>query len=312
LRKRKRAIKMSLTEKQLEERKNYIGGSDAATICGVNPYGNIIELWQEKLGLKEIEDISDNPAIKAGNYLEPVVAQWFSDETKKKVILAPDTFYHKSLPWMAANVDRLIEGEKAALECKTASRDTGWGSDGDNTIPDYYLCQVAHYACVLDLERVYIGVLIGANDMRHHYVYERNQKLEDMIIAKEKAFWECVKTETPPEPRSMDEVISLYSQATDEETLIITHEVELALDVLRHSKSRVKELEEIIESSEKIIKSYMKNHSILYDVNGKLAATWKNAKGAQRFDAKRFAKEHKDLYEKYLKTGEPIRRFLLK
>ena len=98
---------MSLTEQQLIERQNYIGGSDASTICGVNPYGNIIELWQEKLGLKEIEDISDKPVIRAGNYLEPVVAQWFEDDTGKPLEIAKDTFYHKSIPYMAANVDRL-------------------------------------------------------------------------------------------------------------------------------------------------------------------------------------------------------------
>src|SRR5271170_1103819 len=180
-------LKMSLTEQQLEERKNYIGGSDASTICGVNPYGNIIELWQEKLGYKEIEDISDKPVIRAGNYLEPVVAQWFEDDTKKPLEIAKDTFYHKTIPYMAANVDRLVTGESAILECKTAGRDIGWGKDGDNIIPDHYLCQVAHYVATLDLERAYIAVLIAGSDFRH-FVYERNAKLEEMIIKKEKEF----------------------------------------------------------------------------------------------------------------------------
>ncbi len=40
-------------EEWLEERKNGIGGSDAATILGLNPYKTNIDLWEEKTGRKE-------------------------------------------------------------------------------------------------------------------------------------------------------------------------------------------------------------------------------------------------------------------
>lgn len=302
---------MSLTEQQLIERQNYIGGSDASTICGVNPYGNIIELWQEKLGLKEIEDISDKPVIRAGNYLEPVVAQWFEDDTGKPLEIAKDTFYHKSIPYMAANVDRLVKGEKAILECKTAGRDIGWGSDGENIIPDYYLCQVAHYVATLDLERAYIAVLIAGSDFRH-YVYERNAKLEDMIIKKEKEFWDCVKNDIPPEPRTPDEVVSLYANAMDDEPLIADESIQEYIDQLIINKQNLKSLEEGIKICETRIKTFMKDKSILHGQNGKMIATWKNAKGAVRFDAKKFADENQKLYEQYLKEGSTSRRFLIK
>lgn len=302
---------MALTEKQRIERCNYIGGSDAATICGVNPYGNIIELWQEKLGLKEIDDISDKPQIRAGNYLEPVVAQWFQDDTDILVEIHPDTFYHKDHAFMAANVDRLITGKQAGLECKTAGYSNGWGEIGENIIPDYYLCQVAHYTAVLDYERWYIAVLIGGNDFRW-YVYERNQKLEDMILAKEKAFWECVKTETPPEPRTPEEVISLYSQATEEEPLIVNDEIEQAIHLLNGNKELMKTAELQVKIQETKIKSFMKNHDVLHGRNGKPLATWKNSKAPIRFDAKSFSSENQELYEKYLKQGNPSRRFSIK
>lgn len=302
---------MSLTEKQLQERKRYIGGSDASTICGVNPYGNIIELWQEKLGLKEIEDISHKSAIRAGNYLEPVVAQWFEDDTKKPLEITSETFYHKSIPYVAANIDRLVKGESAILECKTAGRDIGWGKDGDNTIPDYYLCQVAHYVATLDLEMAYIAVLIAGNDFRW-YTYERNQKLEDMIIKKEKAFWECVQKEEAPEPRTSEEIISLYSQANNEEPLIVDDEIENYINDLSRNKGDIKILEIVNEDLEVKIKAFMKNHDILHGRNGKPKVTWKNAKGATRFDLKKFSEENQILYEKYLKISEPSRRFLIK
>jgi len=53
-------------EEWLEERKNGIGGSDAATILGLNPYKTNIDLWEEKTGRKEAIDISDKPYVKYG------------------------------------------------------------------------------------------------------------------------------------------------------------------------------------------------------------------------------------------------------
>jgi putative phage-type endonuclease len=302
---------MALTELQLQERMHYIGGSDASTICGVNPYGNIIELWQEKLGLKEIEDISDKPSIRAGNYLEPVVAQWFQDDTNKLVEIANKTFYHKTIPYMAANIDRRLTDEKAILECKTASRDDNWGADADNTIPDYYMCQLAHYCAVCDVDLAYIAVLIRGSDFRW-YTYHRNQKLEDMIIKKEKEFWDCVKNEIPPVPRTPDEIISLYSQATDEEPLIIDEDIEEYLEQLIVNKQNLKSLDGAIKICETRIKAYMKNHDILHDRKGKPCVTWRNSKGAVRFNAKKFAEEHEKLYEQYLYTGKPTRTFRIK
>ncbi len=302
---------MSLTEAQKEQRLNYITGSDAAVICGVSPWGNIIDLWQQKLRLAVAEDISDKPFVKAGNYLEPVVAQWFSDETGK--LCEVDTAFqiHKSIPFMAGNIDRRITGENAILECKTTSRDGDWGAYGDNTIPDYYLCQVAHYAAVCDVDVAYIAVLIRGSDFRW-YTYSRNHKLEELIIKKEREFWECVKTETPPVPRTPEEVISLYSYATDEEPLIVDECIQEYIEQLKTNRQQIKDIEIANDICETRIKVYMKNHDILHGHDGRPVVTWKNAKGALRFDAKRFAEENQSLYEKYLVTGQPTRRFLIK
>lgn len=302
---------MSLTEDQKEQRLSYITGSDCPTIMGINPWGDIISLWRQKLRLEVAEDISWKPVIKAGNYLEPVVAQWFSDDTGKLCEVDAELKIHKSIPFMAGNIDRKITGENAILECKTTSRDNNWGSDGDNSIPDYYLCQVAHYAAVCDVERVYVAVLIRGADFRW-YTYERNQKLEDLIIKKEKEFWGCIKTETPPEARTLDEIASLYFMANEKEPLIADHTIEAAIEKYNFNKKSMNQLKEEQERLQVFIKSYMKDHDMLLDLNGKPIATWKNAKGTARFDAKSFAKDHQLLYDKYMKQGDSSRRFLIK
>jgi putative phage-type endonuclease len=302
---------MSLTPQQLEQRLDYITGSDAAIICGISPWGNIIELWQQKLRLAEQKDIGHLPAVKAGIYLEPVVEQWFCDETGKLTEVDTQFHIHKTIPFMAGNIDRRITDENAILECKTTSRNDNWGVIGDNTIPDYYLCQVAHYAAVCDVEVVYVAVLIRGSDFRW-YTYERNSKLEDTIIRKETEFWECVKNETPPEPRSLHEIASLYSIATNEEPLIANQGIEAAINSYQANGKKIKELEEEQDRLQAFIKSYMKERDTLHGLNGNIIATWKNAKGAIRFDGKRFAKENPKLYEQYLKQSDLYRRFLIK
>ena len=42
-------------------RKTGLGGSDAAAILGLSPFKTNVEVWEEKVGLREPEDISDKP-----------------------------------------------------------------------------------------------------------------------------------------------------------------------------------------------------------------------------------------------------------
>lgn len=302
---------MSLTTEQLEQRLNFITGSDAAIICGVSPWGNIIDLWRYKTRQAVAPDISDKPYVKAGNYLEPIIRQWFTDETGKRVEEANEMFIHSSIPYMAGNIDGRIVDENAIIECKTTAHDGAWGKDGDNTIPEYYLCQVAHYVSVCDVERAYIAVLIRGSDFRH-YVYERNEKLEKLIIEREKAFWECVANEIPPTPRTADEVQSLYGAISDEETVKATGDIQIAIDELNEVRNAVSIYEQKQKELEDKIKVYMGRKDTLLGLHGRPVATWKTAKGRSFFDANSLKVENEMLYNKYQKSGNPSRRFLVK
>lgn len=106
-------------EKWLQYRKQGIGGSDAGAICGFNPYRTAMQVYYDKTS-DEIEDI-DNEAMRQGREFEDYVARRFTEETGKKVRRANAMFYDENNPFMLADVDRMIVGENAGLECKTAS-----------------------------------------------------------------------------------------------------------------------------------------------------------------------------------------------
>ena len=106
-------------ESWLKYRKNGIGGSDAGAVCGLNPYRTAIQVYYDKTS-EEIEE-TDNEAMRQGKELEEYVARRFCEASGKKVRRANALFYDEKNPFMLADVDRMIVGENAGLECKTAS-----------------------------------------------------------------------------------------------------------------------------------------------------------------------------------------------
>ena len=300
-----------LTKERLEERLNFVTGSDASVICGVSPWGNIVELWKQKTRQTTAIDISDKPSVRAGVYLEPVVRQWFSDLTGKNVSTDERLLIHQNIPHMAASIDGRVVSDNAVFEAKTAGWTKGWGEDGENIIPDYYLCQVAHYMAVTDCERAYVAVLISGNDFRW-YTIERDMRLEETIIKMEKDFWDLVKSKTPPAPRTSDEIISLYGYESDSDPITSNFKVEHALSDLRSTKIAIKEAQEKQKELEETIKIYMGKHNTLANKDGKILASWNPTKPSRRFDSKVFKEDQPELYGQYLSETKPQRRFLIK
>ena len=100
----------------LKYRKKGITGTDAGAICGLNPYSSAFQIYQDKI-TDEIEEF-DNESMRQGRDLEEYVARRFSEETGLKVRRANAIFQNEENPFMLADFDRLIVGQKAGLECK--------------------------------------------------------------------------------------------------------------------------------------------------------------------------------------------------
>ena len=161
-------------EKWLKTRDLGIGGSDAAVIMGPNSYKSPYQLWMEKTGQAEAPDLSGNQRIYWGVKNEPNVADWFMEDTGKKVKRL-GTLQSREYPFMLANVDRTIIGGNAGLEIKTAgvSQYRKWE---DDEIPDAYYCQCLHYMAVTGADYWYIAVLLGGNEAKWKRI-ERSEEV---------------------------------------------------------------------------------------------------------------------------------------
>lgn len=193
---------MSLTEAQLEERRTGVGGSDAATILGINPFTDVYELYLDKRGEAPPED---EDFLKESRYwgsvLEQPVADRYAEETGYKVQKANNLIRSKEHPFMIANIDRKVVGEdrKIGFEAKTAVRPDGWGESGSDEIPPYIMCQCQHYLAVTGYDHWDLAVLIGNRDYR---MYRINpiEEIVNKLIDLEGEFWDRVQNGVAPEP----------------------------------------------------------------------------------------------------------------
>lgn len=292
----------------LQLRNSGLGGSDASVILGVNPWKSPLALWAEKTGQLPPDDLSKNMRVYWGQKNEANIADWFEEVTGKQV-RRRGMMQSCDYPWMLANVDREVVGEKAGLEIKTAGVDQAkyWGED---EIPDTYYYQCQWYMAVTGYDRWYIAVLIGGNDSRWTTV-ERNQVQIDELIKAGEAFWKLVQDKTPPAPdgsKSAGETIAAMNPGGRPETLELTQpEMIVAYERMKHFEKAEKEAQKAKEQYKQQIMEAMGDFEAATISGNKV--TWKTQAGRTTIDSKALKKDYPNIYQKYSKTGKPVRVF---
>lgn len=187
-------------QRWLEERKGGLGGSDAATILGLNPWCSPYTLFLEKTGLIESAE-EENEPMEWGRKLEPVVASHYQEKTGRELRLGTPMQWSRERPHLFANVDRLIEPVagrpgRGVYEGKTTSafQAEQWR---DGEIPLYYQVQVQAYLYVLELEWGSVACLIGGQ----RFVWTdvgRNDRFIRAYVKQADEFWRRVQENDPP------------------------------------------------------------------------------------------------------------------
>nr|WP_278582573.1 YqaJ viral recombinase family protein [Prevotella denticola] len=307
--------KLIMTVEEMQDRKKWeqlrnlgIGGSDAAVIAGLNRWKSPFQLWLEKTGQAEPEDLSDNEYVYWGTVLEQAVADRFCELTGKKV-RRQGMVQSTSDEWLLANVDRMVVGENAGLECKTANGFSAKQWDGD-AVPDSYYLQCQHYMMVTGCDIWYIAVLIGGN----HFVYKeipRNEEDIAALYATEKAFWEKnVKGGEMPDVDGSDSCTAALRErfpGGDMEAITLPEAAAGIVTRLDELKETEKNVKEGIKKAQNELCEMLGNCEIGYI--GERKITWKMQAGRTTVDSKKLKAELPDIYEKYSKKGNPIRVF---
>lgn len=285
----------------LAARRQGIGGSDASTVLGLNPYGSLLALWLDKQG--QLPDKGDNPAAEWGRRLEPLIAEWFTDSTGVPVRRA-GLARHRHRLWQQVSVDRLT-GDGGIAEWKS----TSWRTEDaevwrDGEVPDHAEVQAQHGLAVTGRSHAHVVVLIdGRNPI--HRVVERDQELIDDITALESAFWHryvLAGVEPPADGKSSTtDALRRRYPTTAADKMIAGGPAEAALaDQLLLAKQAVRDAEERRDVLENQLRQTFGDGELLA-VQGMQRATLKQN---GNFSERRFAAAHPELHEQLL-TGPP-------
>lgn len=288
-------------------RKQGITGTDAGAIVGMNPFKSAFEVYQDKI-TDDIEEF-DNEAMRQGRDLENYVAQRFAEEYHMKVRRANYIYCNEENPYMLADFDRLIVGQKAGLECKTVS---AYSADKwqDGKIPLHYLMQVQHYLAVSGFDCWYIAALIMGKEFIVRKI-ERDEELITYLMTIEKNFWYGnVLAKVMPDPDGTE----ACSQAISKMYFKSNNEKTVSLVGFRDALKRRQEIDVLLKKMEKEkaaieqrIKLEMQDAA--YAVADDYKISWASFTQT-RLDSKKLKEEQPEIYEKYVKTCNS-RRFAI-
>ena len=293
----------------LQLRKTGIGGSDAGAICGLNPYSSRMSVYRDKTCETEDEQ-EDNESIRQGHDLEEYVAQRFMEATGLRVRKSNFMYRGVENPFMIADVDRLVVGEDAGLECKTAS---AYNADKwkDGEIPLHYIMQCYHYMAVTGKRTWYIAAVILGQEFTYRKL-EWDDNLISQLIEAEKYFWtEHVEKGIMPDPDGSevcDEVLEQYFHISRKGSRIRLVGFDERLDRREQILSQIEELEKEQKQIEQEVKLYMKDNEAAFSDSYRIS--WSNVE-TTRLDTKRIKEEKPELYRDYAKVTSS-RRFQVK
>lgn len=304
----------------LQEREQGIGSSEVGTILGVNPWETPYQLWRRKKGLSP--RIEENAAMRAGHILESAVATYFEEDSGRQVIKSSDG------DWLAVDNERSflrvspdrtywLDGKhskdnKGILECKTTQMDIS-----SDDIPDHWFCQLMYQLGVMGLRQGSLAWLTRGQKFGYRDIEFDADFYEYMVEQIEKFWVDYIHGNQEPPVTTIDDVMAKFSRSSDGKVVETTPEIMDAITKLKSIKPQIDLLTEQRKELEDSIKLFMSDAETICmqgtkETSPAVVCTWKSAKDTEKFDTKRFAADHPELFGEYTVPVAGSRRFLIK
>lgn len=292
-------------DKWIDHRYESIGASDAGAVLGINPYKSPVDVYIEKV--TRTNDFEDNFNMWLGREIEPLIKKKFTLETGLKVRDDNKIRIDKEYSFLSTNLDGMVVGEGVPVEYKALGF-------FDGEIPDYYFAQLQHQMMVTESEYAYFAVLcLGRNRSFNIQKVDYSKDFVDAMRGELVSFWNNnVLKEVMPDPTNLDDVKKMYPTSDPGSVLELKDDnLYQKIVLLKDSRATIKEHTDIAKSVQMEIMDYMGDKEVL-EQDGENLISWKQAKDTRKFNAKKFAEDHPDLFEEYKETKSGSRRFLIK
>jgi predicted phage-related endonuclease len=191
-----------LTTKSLH-RRTFIGGSDARIIMGSDETA-LVQLWREKRGEAQAEDLTGNLTVQLGTVTEDLNRAWYERNSGRQVSAVQSHVRHSAIPYMAATLDGIVESAGAIFEAKFM---LPW-SFSEEAAAAKYMAQLQHNMWVTHLRSSVLSIITGGGKWVEITV-PMDPLYLSVLVSAEKKFWRCVQfgevphlvNHEPPRPR---------------------------------------------------------------------------------------------------------------
>jgi len=185
-------MKSDMEGKSPENRRCFIGGSDAHIIMGSDEVA-LVRLWREKRGEAEPEDLSDNLIVQLGSATEELNRSWYERNTGRQVRDVQRRVRHSAIAWMVATLDGIVEGTEAVFESKFM---LPW-SFSEEAAAEKYMPQLQHNMWVTHLRTSVLSIITGGAKWVEIAI-PMDPLYLSVLVSAEKKFWRCVQSGEPP------------------------------------------------------------------------------------------------------------------
>jgi predicted phage-related endonuclease len=173
-------------------RRSFIGGSDARIIMG-DDEARLLQLWREKRGEIEPEDLSNNLIVQLGAATEDLNRRWYERNTGHAIKDLQRRVRHPVHNWMAATLDGFIEPSGSVFEAKFM---LPW-TFSEETAAEKHMAQLQHNMWVANSRSAVLSIITGGGKWVEMTV-QADPLYQHLLLTAEKKFWRCVQDGEPP------------------------------------------------------------------------------------------------------------------
>jgi predicted phage-related endonuclease len=182
----------TLWTKPYENRRTFIGGSDARLIMGTDEAA-LVRLWREKRGEAEPQDLSANLLVQLGLVTEPLNRLWYERNTGEAITDIQRRIRHPVNRWMGATLDGMVAGSGAVFEAKFM---LPW-SFSEEAAAEKHMAQVQHNMWVTNAKLAALSIITGGGKWVEISV-PADPLYQHLLLTAEKKFWRCVESGEQP------------------------------------------------------------------------------------------------------------------
>lgn len=195
-----------------------VSASEADIVLGLSPYKTRYRLYAEKKGLILPENLDRNPHVRRGIRLEPVARRAF--ENRHNTMLLPVCAQSDEHSFIRASFDGIddngipveikapTEANFRDAECSDDPETSSFISEEDfrdvqqnrteSKLYKRYYFQIQQQILVANSDRAWLSLYLNEREYLDIPI-PRDDAIINTIIFEARKFWECLKTNTPPE-----------------------------------------------------------------------------------------------------------------